>query len=140
VACARHPAYRPEQRIVRNSATAEDLVHDSFVTLIGRELDPSPRDQVADLTRIAQNLALDHRRREARMASLEETATFDLADASPSPETIVADRDALLQTLKILAAMPERTRCAFQMHSLGEKKLAQIAAELSISTAHAGGW
>lgn len=56
------------QRIVRNSATAEDLVHDSFVTLIGRELDPSPRDQVADLTRIAQNLALDHRRREARMA------------------------------------------------------------------------
>lgn len=74
------------------------------------------------------------------MASLEEAATFDLADASPSPETIVADRDALLQTLKILAAMPERTRCAFQMHSLGEKKLAQIAAELSISTAHAGGW
>lgn len=126
------------QRIVRNSSTAEDLVHDSFVTLIGKEADASIRDQVAYLTRIAQNLALDHRRREARMSSLEEAAIFDLADASPSPETVVADRDALVQTLKILAAMPERTQRAFQMHRLGEMTLAQIAVELSISTAHAG--
>lgn len=126
------------QRIIGNRAGTEDLVHDAFLNFMGKGPDGAIRDQVAYLTRIAQNLALDHRRREKQMLSLDEAAIFDMADQGPSPETIVADRQALAQTFIILAAMPERTRRALELHRLGEKTMVEIAKELSISTAHAG--
>lgn len=127
------------QRIVRNRAVTEDLVHDSFVKLIDRlGAGAGISDKEAYLTRIAQNLAIDHRRREREHLSLDEAALFEFADARPSAETVLADRQALLCTLAVLAAMPERTRRAFEMHRLGEATLAQIGVALGMSTAHAG--
>lgn len=127
------------QRIVRNRATTEDLVHDSFVRLLDRiGAGAGISDKEAYLTRIAQNLAIDHRRREKELLSLDEAGLFEMADAAPTPETVLADRQALARTIVILAGMPERTRRAFEMHRLGEATLADIGHAIGISTAHAG--
>lgn len=125
-------------RIVRNRFATEDLVQDSFVKLLGREASGPVRDGNAYLTRIARNLAIDHRRSGREFVGLEEAGIFDMADPAPSAETRLIDRQALRQTVAILAAMPEKTRRAFEMHRLGGATIVEIGKALGISSAHAG--
>lgn len=127
------------QRIVRNRAATDDLVHDSFVRLLDRlGAGAGIADREAYLTRIAHNLAIDHKRREREHVGLDEAGLFEMADSRPDAETSLAGRQALARTFLILAAMPERTRRAFEMHRLGESTLTEIGVTLGISTAHAG--
>ena len=126
-------------RIVSNAATAEDLVQDTFVNLLGA----TPRgaevqDERAYLSRIARNLAIDHKRRERDTLTLEDAGIFAMSDPAPSAETILADRQALALTMETMAALPERTRRALEMHRLGERTLAEIGKALGVSTAQAG--
>ena len=125
-------------RIVGHQAMTEDLVHDAFVKMLGM----SPSDEIcsdkAYLARIARNLAIDEKRRQREVITLDDEALFALADPSPSPETIAADRQALAITMAAIQGLPERTRRALEMHRLGEHTLAQIGKTLGISTALAG--
>lgn len=120
-------------RIVRNPATAEDLVHDAFERAIANSAS-EVRDQKAYLARIARNLAIDHKRRAVHTVEVTEEAFFAFVDPAPSPETIAADRQALAITVAAIASLPERTRRALEMHRLGDHTLAQIGKQLGIST------
>ncbi len=125
------------RRIVRNDAAAEDLVHDSFVGLIDRGT--GARNETAYLHRIASNLAIDHLRRQRHEpVAIDDAALFAFADPTPSVERALIDRQALDATFAILAALPPKARQAFELHRLGQMTLAEIAAQLDISTAHAG--
>lgn len=119
-------------RIVGNASTAEDLVHDTFIRAMASAA-PDVRDERAYLARIARNLAIDHKRKHARMVEISEDAFFSFADPSPSPETIAADRQALALTAAAIASLPERTRRALEMHRLGDHTLEQIGKTLGIS-------
>jgi len=119
-------------RIVSNSATSEDLVHDTFVRALGG-LSEDIRNDKAYLARIARNLAIDHKRKDGRTFDISEEAFLAFVDPSPSPETIAADRQALAITVAAIAALPERTRRALEMHRLGDHTLEQIGKELGIS-------
>lgn len=121
-------------RIVGNPGTAEDLVHDAFVRAMTGSAQEI-RDDKAYLSRIARNLAIDHKRKGARTVEISEDALFAIADPAPSPEIIAADKQALAITLAAMASLPERTRRALEMHRLGDHTLAQIAKELGISIA-----
>lgn len=123
-------------RIIKNRAATEDIAHDTFVNLMGRGKDDAIEDYGAFLARVARNLAIDHKRQERRKGS--DLELFLLVDPAPSQETVLADRQALALTLAIIAELPPTQRRAFEMHRLGEHTLAQIAAALGISTAHAG--
>ncbi len=124
-------------RIVGNSATAEDLVHDTFVRAIEGTATEVRNDR-AYLTRIARNAAIDQKRKDARLADISEEAYFSFADPSPSPEVVAADRQALALTVEVISTLPERTRKALEMHRLGEHTLEQIGKALGISTSLAG--
>lgn len=125
-------------RIVGNRTTAEDLVQDTFINLMGPSAKDEIKDEKAYVARIARNLAIDHRRKQRTFVGLEDAELFALIDPTPSVETAMADRQALLLTLGIIATLPARTRKAFEMHRLGERTLAEIAQTLGMSTAHAG--
>ncbi len=125
-------------RIVSNPATAEDLVQDTFVNVIGAPQSREIRDDKAYLSRIARNLAVDQKRRERRFVDLKEEDFFALVDPSPSPQVIAADRQALLITMQAMSELPERTRKALEMHRLGDHTLVQIGKILGISTSLAG--
>lgn len=124
--------------IVRNRSIADDLVQDAFINLMSPSAKGEIRDEKAYIARIARNLAIDHRRKQQSLVDIESADLFALADPSPSAETVLADRQALLLTLKIISALPVRTRRAFEMHRLGDHTLTEIAVYLGISTAHAG--
>lgn len=125
-------------RIMGHQGVTEDLVHDAFVKLLGLPRVGEIRDESAYLARIARNLAVDQKRREHKVVVLDDEALFALADPSPSPETIAADRQALIITVEAIQSLPERTRKALEMHRLGECTLVQIGKHLGISTAMAG--
>ena len=125
-------------RIVSNQATTEDLVHDTFVNILGAAQALEIRDDKAYLARIARNLAIDHKRKDRGDVALDEAHIFSLVDPSPSPETVAADRQALAITMSAIASLPERTRKALEMHRLGDHTLTQIARSLGISTSLAG--
>lgn len=121
-------------RIVGNRATTEDLVHDAFVKALGNSTPQKIRNEKAYLSRIAHNLAIDHKRKDGRTVDLSEEAFFSLEDPSPSPERIASDRQALAITMAAIASLPERTRKALEMHRLGDHTLAQIGKTLGVST------
>lgn len=125
-------------RIVRNRTTAEDLVQDTFVRMISSPGTGEISNEAAYLARIARNLAFDHRRKEKPTVTLEDAGIFSMADPTPSAETRLADKQALELTLKTMAALPERTRRALEMHRLGELTLAEIGRSLGISTSLTG--
>ncbi len=72
-------------RIVGNSATAEDLVQDTFVNVLGAPQSREIRDDKAYLSQVARNLAIDHTRKDRRLVDLKEEDFFALVDPSPSP-------------------------------------------------------
>lgn len=125
-------------RIVGNRSTADDLVQDAFINLMVPSAKGEVRDEKAYLARIARNLAIDHRRKQRLLVDLADVDLFALTDPALSAEAVLADRQALLLTLNIIASLPVKTRQAFEMHRLGDRTLAEIARTLGISTAHAG--
>lgn len=124
-------------RIVGNPATAEDLVHDTFVRAMEGSAQEIRNDK-AYLSRIARNAAIDQKRKDGRIADIDEAAFFAFVDPSPSPETVAADRQALALTVAAIGSLPERTRKALEMHRLGDHTLEQIGKALGISTSLAG--
>ena len=89
------------------------------------------------LVRIVQNLALDRQRKQGRMDRL---FVSDLAGAAGlvssdelSPQAGLEARDELARLRKAIAALPERSRRAFEMHRFDGMRLIEIAVELGIS-------
>lgn len=117
--------------------TAADLTQDTFVRML---LSPpgetaATHNPAAYLFRVARNLGIDYLRRERLLprADLLPEDLAGVADAGPSPETVVYDRQKLALTAAALAELPERTRRAFEMHRLDEMTIAAVAAELDLS-------
>ncbi|WP_366071621.1 sigma-70 family RNA polymerase sigma factor [Nitrobacter sp.] len=90
----------------------------------------------AYLFRVARNLGIDHQRRERvlRRVDLSAEDFAAIIDPTPSAEVAVYDRQKLALTRAALAELPERTRIAFEMHRLDEMTIAEVAAELGLST------
>ncbi len=118
--------------------TAADLTQDAFV----RVLVSPPGDAAiihnpaAYLFRVARNLGIDHQRRERILTRVDMSAEdfAAIADPSPSPEVSACDRQKLALTKAALAELPTRTRKAFEMHRIDEMTIAEVAAELGLST------
>jgi len=128
------------RRLTGNATVAEDLVQDSFLKFIGIQDAGRIDNDRAYLTRIASNLALNHRRRERRapFVHYEDHQLFALPDAAPTAEERLAEKQALQRSLDAIGALPARTRQAFELHRLGEHTLATIGQRMGISTSLAG--
>ncbi|NHN87320.1 sigma-70 family RNA polymerase sigma factor [Acetobacter conturbans] len=119
------------------AAHAEDIVQDAFIQIISAKKQGvivfSP---IAYLTTIIRRLALDHMRSSRRQIPTE-IDHFLLADTgaeSFSPEAQAGHREELDAVADILAALPPRTRRAFEMYRIGGYKLQEIATVLGVST------
>ncbi|MQY46979.1 sigma-70 family RNA polymerase sigma factor [Rhizobiales bacterium RZME27] len=123
-------------RIFSNRNDVEDIVHDAFIRFITARLGGIDQEK-AYIARIAQNLAIDAQRKAKKHPSAD-IDLFEMIDPSPSPEQVVADRQALAITLSALEKLPGKTRRAFEMHRVGDMTITQIASELGISSSNAG--
>lgn len=119
------------QRIVGDHATAEDLLHDTFVKALGAW---STRDATASaqawLYRIATNTAYDElrRRRRARVASFTAEQVPDLA--GPPFEGQVVNGDAVRQALRHVPAV---FRAPLLLHAHSGQRVDEIAGQLKIT-------
>lgn len=123
---------------LRDAEAAEDVLQDVWLKLEGLPSGPVA-DPAAYLYRMANNLALDRRRSEARRQS-REGAWLDLrgeTDDAPSAEAAVIARDKLQRMQAAIATLPERTARIFRRYRFDGVPRRDIAAEEGISVSAA---
>lgn len=112
-----------------NSATAADLSHDVFEKLSSVQAHiPTPQKARSYLFRIASNLAIDHRRVEARRAEILDGSQVLFEDVDQSPEDIAISRDQLRQIENALAELPSNVAQVLvlaRVHGLKHKEIAE---------------
>ncbi len=118
-----------------NADVAADLTQDAFARLLTATPEGPLDNPRAYLHQVARNLSIDFNRRERRFVRADVTDEEFLAIADPHPlqEQQIYDRQRLAIVDRALGELPERTRLAFEAHRLGEKTIAEIAAEIGLS-------
>ena len=118
-----------------NTAVADELTQETFLRMVeggGANVVTNGR---AWLYRTAHNLAVDHRRQEARRRTeavdADRLAAF--ADDTPTQDEAVAARDALDQLRIVLEELPERTQQVFVATRIDGLTYSEAAERLGIS-------
>lgn len=114
--------------------TAEDLLHEVWLRFRGRS-SADIRSPGAYLSRIADNLAADEARRQARrLQASEVNDLLDLRDDAPTAEQSIIARDEIRAVVAAISELPERQRAIFIAARLRGERYASIAARHSITT------
>ncbi len=123
--------------IIGDRSRAEDVVQEAYLRFADAAARRLLEEPVSYLYRIVHNLAFDGVRRlslENRHIKLGAgPSAHEVPEERPSPEAELIARQELDRVLAAMAALPERTRLALEMHRLGGFKLKEIAARLGIS-------
>ena len=123
------------QRVVRRMTgsveAAEDIVHDTFLKLNGRDIGSG---DVGLLVRTAQNLARDVlRSQQVRHAYAASMTAEQIAPRTATPDEEVAGKQELNDLLNALKSLPRRTQQVFLLSKLDEMTYPQIAEKLGVS-------
>ncbi|MCC9621280.1 RNA polymerase sigma factor [Thalassospira sp. MA62] len=113
---------------------ADDIVQDTFVRIVTTPSLPEQRFAQSYLYRTANNLVIDHFRRERILSFVPDPdAAFDvLADDSPNPEHIACSRQELRQLQIALDALPRDLRAVFILARVEGKTYVEIGKKLGI--------
>jgi RNA polymerase sigma-70 factor, ECF subfamily len=113
-----------------DATLADDIVSETFIRLWHARARLDLTTVKAYLLVIARNLFLDHRRRSARLATLDE----HMADTGPGPEERATARADLRAVLAALQTLPEIDRAAVLLRADEGLSYAEIGRMLDIST------
>lgn len=128
-------------RRVRDSAEAEDLAQQAFLRLMNAVQRGEVENVESFLFTIAGNLVRDHHRRSVRRgvdatlsvdAELIDTLTDEMVE-DRSPERVLIGRQSVVDVLRALGELDERTRDIFILFRLENMKQRDIAALYGIS-------
>lgn len=113
---------------------AEDLLHDLWLHLNGRSGD-AVAAPAAHLRRVADNLAVDQARWQARrLPAAEIDALLEVTDNRPSVEDMLVARDDARVLAAALNELPERRGAIFVAARFGSERYAVIAERFGTST------
>jgi len=120
-------AIRVAQRIVRDSAEADDIGQEAFLRVWNKagSFDPRIARFTTWLYRIVLNLAFD-RTRKPQLAPIEDAAEIASGEAEPVESIIAGEQRRLLE--RAMAVLPERQRGAvalFHMEGLSGEEAAR---------------
>ncbi|MGP9810235.1 RNA polymerase sigma factor [Rhodopseudomonas sp. NSM] len=119
------------RRITGSTHTAEDVVHETFIKLMNRDV--GKRD-VGLVVTTARNLARDAMRAErVRLSYAESISRDQLQPSVVCPEDEVASRMDLHSLLRALETLPRRTKRIFLLSKIDGMTYPQIARSLNIS-------
>jgi RNA polymerase sigma factor (sigma-70 family) len=124
-------------RVLGNAADLDDVLQDTYLQAWDKRHTIRENDARGFFFRIAANLAIDRKRREARrpVTVADEALLLALPDAITPERLLIARRD-LQAVLAALAELPVVQRRALDLSDEG-KTLAEIAAALGCSTTSA---
>jgi RNA polymerase sigma-70 factor (ECF subfamily) len=124
-------------RRVNSREIAEDALQETWIRLDGMRSDSYVvRDRQAFILRVAGNIAIDLVRRERRHSDRcvsDDALLHAIADASPSPETMLIDREQLRELALALAELPPKARAALLLSRCSGLTHAEIATRLRVS-------
>lgn len=110
------PLLRYLERMVGDTATAEELVQEAFLRVHGARDRYEPRARFSTfLYRIATNLALNELERPRRARGHDDADDLALASPGPAPDRLTDDRRMQAELARALDALPERQRVALWM-------------------------
>ncbi|WP_343315374.1 RNA polymerase sigma factor [Brucella sp. BE17] len=116
---------------------AEDALQETWIRLQTSKTDIAViRDKQAFILRVASNIATDLIRKEQRHSSRcisDEAVLAAVADAYPSPEAVIVDRDHLRHLVSVLAKLPVNPREALLFNRCDGLTHAEIAERLNVS-------
>lgn len=119
------------RRLTGNPHTAEDVVHDTFIKLMHRDVG---KYDVGLVVTTARNLARDAMRAERVRTSYAESVSREQVHGGVvGPEDAVASRMDLDALLRALEALPRRTQRIFLLSKIDGMTYPQIARGLNIS-------
>jgi RNA polymerase sigma-70 factor (ECF subfamily) len=123
--------HRLIRRITGNAHTAEDVVHDTFLKLMNRDV--RERD-VGLVVTTARNLALDAMRAEqVRAAYAKSVSTEQVQAGEVCPEDAAASRMEFDALMRALETLPRRTQRILLLSKIDGMTHPQIARTLGIS-------
>lgn len=116
------------------ASEAQDAAQEVFLRLyVALRKDDEPiRNQRAWLFRVAHNLALTIRSRDAAMAPLDPELEAVLADSQRGPETSLIEREKLLRMHRAVAALSPQQRLCLHLRAEG-LRYQEIADTIGIS-------
>lgn len=131
------PLLRYLQRMLRDPATAEDLVQEAFLRVYRARERYQPDARFSTwLYRIATNLALNELRRPRRRdphESLDAEGAAPLAAPAPDPDQRVDARRRAAALARSLDALPDRQRAALLLSAVEGRSYAEVAELLDVT-------
>jgi len=106
--------------------TADDLIQETFLRIAERHSHVDFHNVRAYLYRIAQNLLIDHFRRERRQQTYPD-------DSQPSVEDDISGRQKLALLRKALLDLPLLTQRIFELNRMEGLTYAEVAQRLGVS-------
>ncbi|MGX2039717.1 sigma-70 family RNA polymerase sigma factor [Methylocaldum sp. MU1018] len=116
--------------------TAADLTQEAQLRVWQHTREDRIDNPRAFAFRIAENLVVDHRRRQAVRkicVPLEDEHTDTVAGFDPAPEHSLEQKDRLRRLNAALSELPEKCRTAFLLNRLEGLSRREIAARLNVS-------
>lgn len=141
----RRPTVNFLYRMVRDSATAEDLAQEVFLRVYRARKEYAPNAKFTTwLFRIATNLALNslrdgrHRQQEISIdrpvdSGEEELPLIEVKDKAPGAEQRLIERDRAAMIRRAVDGLPEKQRAAVLLHKYMELDYSEIAKVLECS-------
>lgn len=122
------------RRRLSNRMDAPDVVHDTFVRVLGRPcLSGDEGGERSFLATIARGLCIDRwRREELERSYLAALASQPLA-LQPSPEQVAMVLETLVEVDAMLSGLPHKVRDAFLLAQLDDLPYRRIGERLSVS-------
>ena len=121
------PVFFYALRLCGNYAAAEDVMQDTFVTLMRKSsLYRAEEKGRAWIFTVARNLATDLQRRQSR------TDLFDVLSEMPGADDFTVQTDTGIDALQMLEGLSAREKNIVLLRLLGDMTLTEVAAELNI--------
>jgi len=132
------PLIRHATLIVGHLEGARDVVQDTFLRLCAEE--PASLDShLAEwLFTVCRNRALDVRRKEERMTTLDEATLNTQPDRAPSPAALAERRDSAGWALRLLSDLPPNQQEVVRLKFQGGLSYAEISRVTHLTVSNVG--
>lgn len=127
------PLIRYAARITGNVELARDVVQDTFLRLCEADRAKVDGHLAAWLYTVCRNRALDARKKEDRMDSLQEGQEDSVQGRESEPSTVAAGNETYSMVLEAVGTLPENQQEAFRLKFQDEMTYREISQVMGIS-------
>jgi RNA polymerase sigma-70 factor (ECF subfamily) len=132
------PLIRYAAQITGDLDSARDVVQDAFLRLCAKEPDQLGNGVAPWLFTVCRNRALDLKRKESRMTSLEPTELDSHQSREPLPDAAAEQRDNTSQVMRLLASLPPNQQEVIRLKFEGGLSYQEISSVTNLTVTNVG--